>query len=240
MAFQDILRSILPMAGGAIGGLAGGPAGAAAGSALGTFGGSYLGRRNQSQRYMNPRQQLGNGGFPSQQMGDNQNMMSQELTGGTTAVQTPRFNQQQQGMLAQLLSQGFGGMQNLPQADFAPIEKEATSQFYQNTVPGIAEQFSGAGAGSQRSSAFEQALGGAGAGLQERLASMKQGFNMQNRGQEINRLMSMLQMGGQQQFENAFIPPGQGFGTSIAGGLSQGVGMASPFMMQMLMNAFKS
>jgi len=199
-------------------------ASAAAGAAGGFLGKRFGGRSNTM----------------PQQMGGNQNMMSQEYPGGTLGVQAPRFNQQQQGMFDQLGQQGMMGMQNLPKADFADIEKDMTSQFHQNIVPGLAEQFTAGGAGSQRSSAFQQAMGGAGAGLQERLASMKQGFNMQNRGQEINRLMSMLQMGGQQQFENAFIPPGQGFGTSIAGGLSQGVGMASPFMMQMLMNAFKS
>ena len=199
-------------------------ASAAAGAAGGFLGKRFGGRSNTM----------------PQQMGGNQNMMSQKYPGGTLGVQAPRFNQQQQGMFDQLGQQGMMGMQNLPKADFADIEKDMTSQFHQNIVPGLAEQFTAGGAGSQRSSAFQQAMGGAGAGLQERLASMKQGFNMQNRGQEINRLMSMLQMGGQQQFENAFIPPGQGFGTSIAGGLSQGVGMASPFMMQMLMNAFKS
>ena len=199
-------------------------ASAAAGAAGGFLGKRFGGRSNTM----------------PQQMGDNQNMMSQQYPGGTTAVQTPRFNQQQQGMFDQLGQQGMMGMQNLPSSDFGPIRQAAMSQFNQDVVPGIAERFTAGGAGSQRSSAFQQAMGGAGAGLQERLASMQQGFNMQNRGNEVNRLMSMLQMGSQPQFDTNFIPPEQGFGSSIAGGLGQGVGMASPFMIQMLMNAFKS
>jgi len=185
-------------------------ASAAAGAAGGFLGKRFGGRSNTM----------------PQQMGGNQNMMSQKYPGGTLGVQAPRFNQQQQGMFDQLGQQGMMGMQNLPKADFADIEKDMTSQFHQNIVPGLAEQFTAGGAGSQRSSAFQQAMGGAGAGLQERLASMKQGFNMQNRGQEINRLMSMLQMGGQQQFENTFIPPKQSMWGQATGSLLTGAGAA--------------
>lgn len=46
-------------------------------------------------------------------------------------------------------------------------------QFNEQTIPGIAERFSGLGAGAQSSSAFQQALGGAGADLSERLASLQ-------------------------------------------------------------------
>jgi hypothetical protein len=48
-------------------------------------------------------------------------------------------------------------------------------QFEQQTVPGLAERFAGAGAtgGALSSSGFGQALGGAGAGLQSQLAGLK-------------------------------------------------------------------
>jgi len=196
-------------------------ASAAAGAAGGFLGKRFGGRSNTM----------------PQQMGGNQNMMSQEYPGGTTAVQAPRFNQQTQGMFDQLGQQGMAGMQNLPNVDFAPIEKEMTSQFYQDVIPRLKEQFTSVG--GQRSGAFQQTLGAAGAGLQERLASTKQGFNMQNRGQEISRLMSMLQMGSQPQFDTNFIPPEQSMWGQAAGSLLTGAGAAGmaylPQLLQYLM-----
>ena len=195
-------------------------ASAAAGAA-----GGYLGKRLGGQSNAMPRQ-----------LSNNPNMMAQEYPGGTLGVRSPHFTGQQTSILDQLSQQGLGGMQNLPSSDFGPIRQAAMSQFNQDIMPGIAERFTAGGAGSQRSSAFQQASAGAGAGLAERLAAMEQGYNMQNRGQETNRLMSMLQMGLQPQFDTNFIPPGQSFGTSVAGGLGQGLGAASPLFVQMLMN----
>jgi hypothetical protein len=45
-------------------------------------------------------------------------------------------------------------------------------QFNEQIIPGLAERFSGLGAGSQSSSSFQQALGTSGADLSERLAAM--------------------------------------------------------------------
>lgn len=59
------------------------------------------------------------------------------------------------------------------QAYTAPIMRE----FEEQTLPGIAERFAGAGALS--SSGFGQALSSAGAGLQERLAQLRAGLQQQ-------------------------------------------------------------
>ncbi len=61
-------------------------------------------------------------------------------------------------------------------------------QFQEQTIPGIAETFAGLGAGAQSSSAFQQSLGAAGAGLQENLAAM--GATRQQN--TIQQLMQML------------------------------------------------
>lgn len=50
-------------------------------------------------------------------------------------------------------------------------------QFREQTIPELSTLFGGAGAGS--SSGFQQALGQAGAGLQENLASLRSGLQMQ-------------------------------------------------------------
>jgi hypothetical protein len=63
-------------------------------------------------------------------------------------------------------------------------------QYQQEIVPGLAERFSGAGAGAQSSSAFQQALGGSAVDLQERLAALG-GQQEQN---TLNQLMQMLGM----------------------------------------------
>jgi len=199
-------------------------ASAAAGAA-----GGYLGKRLS--RGLSQSLPTNRGGGVQQMNG----YSSMEMPGGATAVQMPNFTPEQQSMLTQMLQGGMQGMQNLPSADFGPIEQMYKTQFQQETVPGLAEQFTAGGAGSQRSSAFQQALGGAGAGLAERLAGMRQQFNMQNRQNELQRLMGMLQMGMQPQYQYGIVPPGEGFGTSLAGRVGQGIGTIAPMMIAKLL-----
>jgi len=89
------------------------------------------------------------------------------------------FNQytpEQQAAFSQILQQALSGIgQN--KFDFAPIENQARQGFAEQTIPGIAERFSKLGA--QKSSAFGQQLGAAGAGLEGNLAAQKQGYNLQ-------------------------------------------------------------
>lgn len=219
MAWTDWLPALLGVAGGAAGSFIPG-----IGTTLGVMGGSALGG-------------LASGAFgksrsnmPQYMPQSFRGMTSQQLPGGATATQMPRFTPEQGNILMQLLQGGFGGMQNLPTADFEKVKQAATSQFHQDIVPAISERFTAMGAGGQRSGAFQQALGSAGAGLAERLAAMQQGFNMQNRQSEIARLMGMLQMGMQPQFEYGITPPAAGWGTQLAGGVGQGLGSLAPLM----------
>jgi len=175
----------------------------------GLLGGLLSRRRNQSSTL--PMIQRGMPGFSAY-----------EMPGGTLAAQLPRFTQPQQAGLEQLLQQGLSRLQQLPSADFGPIRKSAERHFQEQIVPGIAERFTGRGA--QRSSAFTQALGSAGAGLSERLAGLEQEFNMNQGAQQQNLLMNLLGIGLQPQFQQEFIAGQPGFGAQFLGSLAPGLG----------------
>ena len=132
--------------------------------------------------------------------------------------QVPIRSPQQIAGQNQLLQTGLSGIQNLPNANFGPIAQQARTQFNTQTIPGLAERFTSLG-GGQRSSAFQGALGQAGSGLEEALASLEQQFGLQNRGQEQNFLSNLLGMGMQPQFENIAQPKGPGFGSALGSGL---------------------
>jgi len=102
---------------------------------------------------------------------------------------TPRFNEEQLGLLSQL---GQQGMQNL---DFSGLEKQALQNFQQNIVPSLAERFTSMGEGAQRSSGFQQALGEAGAQIPLGLAALRPQYGLQQLG-----------LGLQQPFETAYQP----------------------------------
>lgn len=138
------------------------------------------------------------------------------LTG--TPERTQQFqlkNPLQQG----LQNQSIGGAQDLikrlsggNQFDFAPIAQQAQTNFQTKTVPGLAERFtSQLGSSGQRSGAFRNAIGAAGAGLNENLASLQQQYNLQNRGFDQNLLGMLLGQGSQPSFENLFRPREAGF-----------------------------
>jgi len=128
--------------------------------------------------------------------------------------QVPRFTPQQQAMQNQMLSMMGPLMQQMQQPqqkfDFGPVEQQARTQFREQTIPGLAERFTGMGAGGQRSSAFQGALGRAGAGLEENLAGMKSGIGLQQQGMEQQRMQSLLAslLGGgmQPSFESYYTP----------------------------------
>jgi hypothetical protein len=104
----------------------------------------------------------------------------------------PTMSGQQQGVQNQLLQQlqgllgqggGFNQAQNYLQnllsgspGSTSAFEAPAMRQFNEQIVPGLAERFSGLGAGSQSSSAFQQALGQAGASLSENLQALRSGL----------------------------------------------------------------
>ena len=121
-----------------------------------------------------------------------------------------------QGM--DLLSQLFGGNQQFLEQMQAP----ALRQFEEQIIPGIAERFTGAGA--QGSSAFSQALGGAGADLTERLAGQRAGMGMQAQQMGLQGLLQMLGLAQQPQFATGIQPGQPGALGGLLGGLGGGLG----------------
>jgi len=107
---------------------------------------------------------------------------------GSQFQRIPRFEPWQQQIFQQLGQRGSEGMQD-PTKGFGAIAQQARTQFDTQTIPSIAERFTAMG-GGQRSSAFEGALGQAGAGFHENLAAMESKYGMQN----MTQLMQMLKM----------------------------------------------
>jgi len=141
--------------------------------------------------------------------------------------QTPTMNPQQQQLLQQLLGglggatgAGMGFLQNLLSGDTSKFEAPLMRQFNEQTIPHLAEQFSGANA--QGSSAFGQALGSAGAGLAQDLGALRGGLQMQGLGQLSNFLNQGL---GAKSFESIYRPGTSGFMGGLAPALGQGLGM---------------
>ena len=96
------------------------------------------------------------------------------------------------------------------------------TQFYQKTIPGLAERFSGMGAGAQNSSAFQQSLGSAGAGLSEQLGALRGGLQMQG----LGHLQGLLSQGlGTKSFESLYRPSTSGLFGAMAPGIGAGIGM---------------
>lgn len=153
--------------------------------------------------------------------------------------QMPTMDPQQMQLFQQLMSglsgggggggpmgQGMNFLQGILGGDTSKFEAPLMRQFNEQTVPGLAERFSGAGAGAQSSSAFGQQLGAAGAGLSENLGALRGGLQMQAMGP----LMQMLQQAmGNRSFENIYRPSTPGFMGQMGQGFGQAAGML-PFM----------
>jgi len=89
----------------------------------------------------------------------------------------PQYQQSQQG-----LQQASGYYNDLMSPDSQAYQNFAApqmQQFQQEIVPGIAERFSGMGAGAQSSSAFNQTMAQEGGNLQMRLAQLRSSLQMQ-------------------------------------------------------------
>ncbi len=115
---------------------------------------------------------------------------------------------------------------------YSKFEAPYLRQFQESTVPQIAERFSAYDA--QNSSAFGQAMGQAGAGLQEQLASMRtQGMMGASQGAfnygmaPSNMANSMVgQALGTPAFGYERLQGQPGWGQGLIGGLGQAAGMA--------------
>jgi len=131
-----------------------------------------------------------------------------EFAAGTPAQlhQVNRFSPEVQTALQQLLGQGMQGLQN-PTQGFQPIENQARANFNQQTIPSLAERFTGFTGGASSSPSFISQLGQAGAGLDTNLAALKSQYGLQNQAQ----MMQLLGMATQPQFENYMQPGQEGF-----------------------------
>lgn len=122
---------------------------------------------------------------------------------------------------------GLGFLQNLlsgsPESTKA-FEAPLTREFNEQTVPGLAERFSGMGGGAQRSSAFGQALSSAGAGLTENIGKVRGGMQMQGLQQLMQLLGPAMQPSfayNEKQQRSPWADILGGFGSGIAGGAGQ-------------------
>lgn len=144
--------------------------------------------------------------------------------------QFQRFNPAQQnilGQLDQILQQGLSGLQS-NKFDLAPIEQQARTDFATKTIPGIAERFTAMGGDTRGSSAFAGALGAAGSGLDQSLASLRSNVGMQQQNQQQQLLMNLLGQALQPRFETGYSPESPGLIksglTAFAGGLGNALG----------------
>lgn len=145
------------------------------------------------------------------------------LAGGAASAlsKSPRMKQastltpQQQGWQSQLGNQASQALQN-PYEGFEPIANQARDQFNTSTIPSLAERFTSMGTGGQRSSAFQGALGQAGAGLETNLAAMRAQYGLQNRELSGRQLSSALNPS----FENYQQQKNPGFLETSLSGLS--------------------
>ena len=161
-------------------------------------------------------------------------------TGAKTKTQ-PIYNPEQENLLNQLLSglqqqvpQGLQNLQNIiggEERDFAAFERPARRAFEQQTLPTIAERFTGQfGTGSQRSSAFGQALGTAGRELEKNLFAKRLGMQ----GDALSQLMSLLGPAiSPRQFQYT-VPRQPGLFEQLGAGAAEGVGQALPLLLGLL------
>lgn len=143
-------------------------------------------------------------------------------------------------LLSEPQKQIYGLLQQALMGQLQPQTDERFSapylrQFQEQIVPQLAERFAGLGAGSQSSSAFQQALGSSGADLAERLASLNVGQQLQREQMGLSGLQNLLgvQTRGlvqksrpwwQELLLGASGGLGSSLGGSLFGGISSGIG----------------
>lgn len=160
--------------------------------------------------------------------------------------QLPTYSPGQQNIQSQL-QQGLGGnigsifeyLQNMLSGNSqgqSANEARARRDFSEQTLPGIAERFTGTfGEGSQRSNAFGQQLGQAGAALEENLAANRDQSQMQ----ALQQLMQLLSQSQAPEFQTVNRPATGGL---IGGGLEAlgkggglGLGLGAPDGLQAIL-----
>lgn len=129
---------------------------------------------------------------------------------------TPQQQQAYDQVLSYALQQLLGN--NL---DFGPLEEQARTKFYSQTVPSLAERFTAMGSGAQNSSAFQGVLGRAGSDLEQSLAALKSQYNLQRQ----PLLQNLLNTGLQPRFESLYHPGNPGLLQGISQGVGTGLGL---------------
>jgi len=133
------------------------------------------------------------------------------------------------------MGSGIENIQNILGGDedfWKKWEAPARQSFEQQTLPSIAERFTGdLGEGSNRSSAFGQTLGAAGSDLEQNL--MRERQEMQSGA--MNQLMNLLMPQAMAPLQYEYQKPGRegfgrGFGKGIMGGLGAFGGSLFPGM----------
>ena len=160
---------------------------------------------------------------------------------GSKTKTKPIYNPQQRNVLDQLLGglqgqlpQGLQNLQNIlggDEASFKAFEAPARRGFEQQTLPTIAERFTGQfGTGSQQSSAFGQALGTAGRELEENLFAKRQGLQ----GDALSQLLALLGPATSARNYQYTRPRQPGFLENFGVGASEGIGKILPLLLGIL------
>jgi hypothetical protein len=132
--------------------------------------------------------------------------------------------QQVQGQALQNVLQMLQGGQNAPsQFDFNKIKQGVQNRFQTETLPSIAERFTGLG-DAQGSSGYLSTLGRAGADLDIGLGSLEAQFGQQQQQQDRDYLLQLLRFALMPQFENQYIPATGGLFGNASQGVGQGLG----------------
>jgi len=125
-------------------------------------------------------------------------------------------------------------LMNMSPEAFQQFSAPYMRQFQEQTLPGIAERY--AGVGGLSSSAMQQQMGGAGAGLEEQLAQLRSGLQQQGAGMALQYEQAPWEMqlnaANVSPYENIYMQgqPGvaqyfsKGFGEGLGGGLTGGMG----------------
>ena len=117
-------------------------------------------------------------------------------------IKAPTLSPQQIAAQKQLMDFALSTLKD-PYKGFEPIAKKTRSQFEKETIPSLAERFTSLGAGGQRSSAFQDALGSSSAELEELLAALQSEYG----NQAISSVTGFAGLGMQPQFENIVQQP---------------------------------
>lgn len=140
-----------------------------------------------------------------------------DLLKSIQSILTGKGQQPSGGILGQLFSpEGF-------EAYAAPARRE----FFESTVPGIAERFSSLGSGAQRSSAFQQQLAKAGEDLSTSLGELRSQQQKSLLGPLLGQIM-------QPRVDRIYQPPSPTGVSQFLSGLTGGIGQGIPLLLSLL------